>query len=190
MSEPFLGEINLFAGNFAPRGWALCRGQLLPIGSNTALFALIGTTYGGDGRVTFALPNLQGRVPIGAGAGPGLTRRVQGSRGGDEIVTLSTAQIPSHTHGVTLTPELGASTGNADSHEPSPTTVLAVPTVQGAPGLNAYSSLPLPPDTDIEGASATVVASATGGGQSHTNMAPFNVLNYIIALIGVFPSRD
>ena len=98
MSEPFLAEIRIFAGNFAPRGWAFCNGQLLPIAQNTALFSLIGTTYGGDGRTTTGLPNLQGRAPMHPGRGPGLTARRLGESGGAETVTLSESQMPSHTH--------------------------------------------------------------------------------------------
>ena len=100
MSDPFIGEISLFASNFAPRGWALCDGQLLPISTNTALFALLGTTYGGDGRTTFGLPDLRGRLPVHAGTGPGLTQRRLGERSGVEQVTLSTTELPSHGHAV------------------------------------------------------------------------------------------
>ena len=105
MSEPFVAEIRIFAGNFAPRNWAFCNGQLLPISQNTALFSLIGTTYGGDGRTTTALPNLQGRAPMHAGRGPGLTDRRLGQKGGVETVTLSEAQMPNHTHTLQATEE-------------------------------------------------------------------------------------
>jgi len=113
MSEPFIAEIGIFAGNFAPRGWAFCNGQILPISQNTALFSLVGTTYGGDGRTTFALPNLQGRAPMHPGTGPGLTTRRLGQSGGVETVTLSEAQMPSHTH------TMQASTGMALDDDPA-----------------------------------------------------------------------
>ena len=108
MSEPFIAEIRIFAGNFAPRGWAFCDGQLLPISQNTALFALIGTTYGGDGRTTTALPNLQGRAPMHPGRGPGLTSRRLGQNGGSETITLTEAQLPNHTHGVEVSGRVGS----------------------------------------------------------------------------------
>lgn len=191
MSEPFIGQIEIFAGNFAPRGWAFCHGQLLQIASNTALFSLLGTIYGGDGRTNFALPDLRGRAPVGPGNGPGLSNRSLGQRGGAETVTLTTAQMPYHNHGVTHSPgTLGAQTGDGDQHEPSSTAVLATPTVQNTPGLNTYSTQA--PDTDIEGAdvSGNLVLNNTGGGQPHTNLMPLMAMNYIIALQGVYPSRD
>ena len=137
--EPFIGEVSMFGGNFAPRGWALCDGQLLPISQNTALFSLLGITYGGDGRTTFALPDLRGRTPIGQGTGPGLTPRTLGQRSSPETVTLNTAQMPSHNH-----------------------------------------TLPYP----VNG------TQNTGGSQEHENMQPFLGLNPIIALQGLFPSRN
>ena len=105
MADPFIAEIRIFAGNFAPRGWAFCNGQLLPISQNTALFSLVGTTYGGDGRTTFGLPNLQGRVPMHPGNGPGLTARQLGESGGVETVTLAESQMPTHTHGLNAAPD-------------------------------------------------------------------------------------
>ncbi|WP_155297477.1 phage tail protein [Deinococcus kurensis] len=167
MSEPFIGEIRLTGFNFAPLGWALCNGQVLSIMQNQALFSLLGTTYGGDGRVTFALPNLQGRMPIHAGNGYQL-----GQAGGAINHTLTLAELPQHTHTVQASSQAGTT--------PVPTgAVLAAP----AHGGNLYSS---------GAASAALVGStvgAAGGGQSHTNMQPSLVLNYIIALQGIYPSR-
>src|SRR5262245_60083892 len=124
MSDPFVAEIRLFAGNFAPRGWAFCNGQLLPISQNTALFSLLGTNYGGDGRSSFALPDLQGRVPLHAGNGPGLSSRHLGEAGGDDTITLTDAQMPAHSHSLRLTPR--ASSGKASERDPS-SNVLARP---------------------------------------------------------------
>lgn len=174
MSEPFIAEIRIFAGNFAPRNWAFCDGQLLPIANNTALFSLIGTTYGGDGRTTTALPNLQGRAPMHPGRGPGLTARRLGEKVGVETVTLSEAQIPSHNH------TARADTTVAATSTPSNTTSLA-----RSGGGQAYQT-----DTTanlVDMASQTL--STTGGGQAHANMQPYLALNFIIALVGLYPSR-
>lgn len=173
MSEPFIAEIRIFAGNFAPRSWAFCNGQSLPVAQNTALFSLIGTTYGGDGRTTTALPNLKGRAPMHPGRGPGLTSRRLGQRGGSETVTLSEAQMPNHTH----TAE--ASTGNANSNDPTSNHYLAQPTARGA---NIYQT-GTGNQVDLE------KLLDTGGSQPHNNMQPFLTLNYIIALVGLYPSR-
>jgi microcystin-dependent protein len=170
MSEPFIAEVRIFAGNFAPRGWAFCDGQLLPIAQNTALFSLIGTTYGGDGRTTTALPNLQGRAPMHPGRGPGLTSRRLGERLGVETVTLSESQLPSHTHGVN-------SFGTPDSATPA-----------GDKGIGAA-----PIYGDAAGTKVNMAANAVGsvgGGQAHNNMQPYLGLNFIIALQGLYPSRS
>lgn len=178
MSEPFIAEIRIFAGNFAPRSWAFCDGQLLPIANNTALFSLIGTTYGGDGRTTTALPNLQGRAPMHPGRGPGLTSRRLGQRVGVETVTLNESQIPSHSH----TLRLDASGSNA-VHGPSNTTSLA----NSRPaGMNLYQSNTTANLVDMS--SSTL--STTGGSQSHNNIQPYLTLNFIIALQGLYPSRS
>ena len=171
MSEPFIAEIRIFAGNFAPRGWAFCNGQLLPIAQNTALFSLIGTTYGGDGRTTTALPNLQGQAPMHAGNGPGLTSRRLGERGGSETVTLPEVSIPNHTH------DMRASTENADLQSPGNNDrALARAVVYHAPtNLTPMASPALP---------------SAGGNQSHNNMQPYLTMNYIIALVGLYPSRS
>ena len=173
MSEPFIAEIRIFAGNFAPRGWAFCNGQLLPLSQNTALFSLIGTTYGGDGRSTTALPNLEGRVPMHPGRGPGLTSRRLGERLGVETVTLTEAQIPSHTH------TLRASSRRARDEFPSNTASMAeAGETTYAPGSSSASDL------------SSSALSTTGGGQAHTNLQPFLAMNFIIALVGLYPSRS
>lgn len=172
MSEPFIAEIRIFAGNFAPRSWAFCDGQLLPISQNTALFSLIGTTYGGDGRSTMALPNLQGRAPMHPGRGPGLTARRLGQTGGVERVTLSEAQMPSHKH---------TAIGSGDSaNQRGPSGNL--PAVGIGRGAAAYQNSSNLVDFERLGDS--------GGSQSHENMQPFLTLNYIIALQGLYPSRS
>lgn len=176
MSEPFIAEIRIFAGNFAPRSWAFCDGQLLPVSQNTALFSLIGTTYGGDGRTTTALPNLQGRAPMHPGRGPGLTARRLGQRVGAETVTLTEAQIPSHSHTARA-----VNTQGAIGQGPTNTTALA----RSRLGDNLYRS---GTSNVVDLASASV--ATTGGGQAHTNLQPFLVLNFIIALQGLYPSRS
>jgi microcystin-dependent protein len=175
--EPFIGEISIFAGNFAPRGWAFCNGQLLPISQNTALFSLLGTTYGGDGRTTFALPDLRGRVPMHAGDGPGLQPRSLGEKGGKEEVNLTLTQMPSHSHPVSGT--VRAYNGNPDSESPEET-VLA--------NGDFYSSQS--PDVKMHTDSVQITLGNTGGSQPHTNVQPYQCVNYIIALEGVFPSRN
>lgn len=174
MSEPFVAEIRIFAGNFAPRGWAFCNGQLLPISQNTALFSLIGTTYGGDGRTTTALPNLQGRAPMHPGRGPGLTSRRLGERGGSETVTLTEAQMPSHTH------PFQGSQDPPDSRQPG-NSLASQPSGRGASVLYGTSN-PVPQDART--------VSNTGGSQSHNNLQPFLTMNFIIALVGLYPSRS
>jgi len=169
LSEPFIAEIRIFAGNFAPRGWALCNGQLLPISQNTALFSLIGTTYGGDGRTTTALPNLQGRAPMHPGRGPGLTSRRLGQRGGTENVILSEAQLPNHNHQMNISNEDGDRRDPANRYIGRGTAQFAPP-----PGSGTLDSRVLPNQ---------------GGGQSHQNVQPFLAMNFIIALVGLYPSR-
>ena len=175
MSEPFIAEIRIFAGNFAPRSWAFCDGQLLPVSQNTALFSLIGTTYGGDGRTTTALPNLQGRSAMHPGRGPGLTARRLGQRLGTETVTLSEAQIPSHTH------TLRGTTQPGNLNAPSNTAAFA-----RSSGTELYQSNTTASLVDM----ASAAISTTGGSQSHTNVQPFLTLNFIIALQGLYPSRS
>ena len=171
--EPFLAEVKIFAGNFAPRGWALCEGQILPINQNQALFSLLGTTYGGDGRTTFALPDLRGRAPISSGQGPGLSNRNLGSRGGQPTHTLTQNEMPAHNHTV----HLNVSTSVGSENSPSGNHITSH---SGAFSEDATSG------TNIQGA----ITNNTGGGQPHNNMQPYLALNYIIALQGVFPSRN
>lgn len=175
MSEPFIAEIKIFAGNFAPRNFAFCNGQLLPISQNTALFSLIGTTYGGDGRTTTALPNLQGRAAMHPGHGPGLSNRRLGEHPGDETVTLSTTQMANHSHAMTASGSPASLfTPNANTSAPA-----------RASG-NAYQT-----DTDnnlVPLAAETVLNN--GGSGAHNNLQPFLTLNFIIALVGTFPSRN
>lgn len=176
MSEPFFGQIIMFAGNFAPRNWAFCHGQLIPIQQNQSLFSILGTTYGGDGRTTFALPDLRGRVPVGEGTGPRLSQRHLGERFGEETVTLNSNQIPSHTH----TFSLEASTDDGNTDEPGG----AYP-AKAAGGETVYSD-------NIDNATALGNSGIgnTGGGQSHDNMQPSLGINYIICIEGLYPSRN
>lgn len=171
--DPFIGEIKMFAGTFAPVGYAFCDGQLLPIAQNTALFSLIGTTYGGDGQTTFALPDLRGRAPIHEGQGSGLTSRQLGSGGGTENNTLTVNQMPAHSHSLVAVSTAG--------NQNSPTNNLLGDTTAFD---KEYS--------DASG-NTTMNSSAignTGGGQQVNNMQPYRVINYIIALQGVYPSQN
>lgn len=170
MSEPFIAEIRIFAGNFAPRSWAFCDGQLLPVSQNTALFSLIGTTYGGDGRTTTALPDLQGRAPMHPGRGPGLTARRLGQRGGVETVSLTEAQIPNHTHTMMASRDPGELSGPGNDRS------LARRTIYHNTGSNQVTM-------------ANVLPSS-GGSQAHNNLQPFLAINFIIALQGLYPSRS
>ena len=175
MSEPFIAEIRIFAGNFAPRGWAFCDGQLLPISQNTALFSLIGTTYGGDGRSTTALPDLQGRIPMHPGRGPGLTSRRLGQRGGVENVSLTEAQMPSHNHALRAS--------SAETNEDGQTSPASA--VPGEPRAFIYTTNTSSDLFDMN----TEVLEQTGGSQPLYNIQPFLVMNFIIALQGLYPSR-
>jgi microcystin-dependent protein len=174
MATPFIGEITLFAGNFAPRGWAFCNGQLLSIAQNTALFSILGTTYGGNGQTTFALPDLRGRVPIHPGQGPGLSNYQLGQVGGSENVTLLSTQMPAHTHPVNAV----ASGGN----QASPAGNL--PAIESTGTSKDYSSAP------ATGPMSASMIGATGGGQPFPIVQPYECINYIIATQGIFPSRN
>ncbi len=175
MSEPFVGEIRMFAGNFAPRGWAFCDGQLLAVSQNDALFSLLGTIYGGDGRTTFGLPDMRGRIPLHAGTGPGLSQRRLGDKSGTEEETLTTNQLASHTHA------LQGNTAAADSAT-AQDNLLATPG-----GVTAFEPITNAPGTNISLASTTI--TNTGGNRSHTNLMPTLCVNFIIALLGIYPSR-
>lgn len=176
--EPFIGEIRLFAGNYAPQGWLLCQGQLIGISDNETLFTLLGTTYGGDGQSTFGLPNLQGTLPIGQGQGLGLTNRIIGQQLGSEDVTLTQAQIPAHSHTVFATSE------TATTVTPGPGVMLAtVPNTQGF-----YDSGTANPPTKAAFSSKAV--GVVGNNQPHSNHMPTASINYIIATTGIFPAQN
>lgn len=163
MSEPFLSEIRIFSFNYPPKGWALCNGQLLPINQNQPLFSLLGTTYGGDGRTNFALPNLQGRTPIHMGSGHTI-----GERGGEPAHTLSISEIPNHTHLVNASSSIG-------------NTVVPTGAILGSPTNMSYRPM------DVTTSLHPRTISNTGGSQAHENMQPFLVINFSIALQGIFP---
>jgi len=171
MSEPFVGEIRMFAGNFAPRGWAFCDGQLLAVSQNDALFSLLETIYGGDGRTTFGLPDLRGRIPIHAGTGPGLSPRRLGAKLGAETVTLTVNQLPSHTH------TLQGSATVANKAEPTGR-------VPGTSSTFDFYQSGAPVDN-----MASTAVSNVGGSRSHTNLMPYLCIHFIIALVGIYPSR-
>jgi len=175
MSNPFVAEIRIFAGNFAPTGWATCDGQLLPISQNTALFSLLGTTYGGDGKSTFALPNLQGSAPMQQGQGLGLSLRDLGEIGGEQNVTLLQTEMPAHSH----TAVAAAGTG-----QPDPT---GNAWASGAKGFGNIYSPSVPANNAQMNPLATSIA---GNSQPHNNMMPYLCLTFIIALQGVFPPRS
>jgi microcystin-dependent protein len=175
MANQYLGEIRMFAGNFAISGWAMCNGQLLPISQNAALFALLGTTYGGNGTTTFALPDLRSRVPVHIGQGAGLSPYIEGQQGGTENVTLLSNQIPGHSHPVNAI----ASGGNSASP------LNNLPAIESTGTSLDFSSA----------AAAGVTMNSTmigpnSGGQPHSNIQPYLCVNFIIALVGIFPSRN
>ena len=170
MGQPYIGEIRMFGGSFAPAGWAFCNGQLIPISENDALFILLGTTYGGDGQETFALPNLQSRIPIHMGQGSGTSSYTIGEQGGVEQVTLTTNQIPIHTH-----PPLASNTGGAEL----PTNNYWADSALGKPYTAAPPAVLMNPAT----------ITPTGGSQPHDNLLPYLCVTYIISLFGVFPSQ-
>ena len=181
MSTPFVGQISMFGFNFAPRGWAICQGQLLAISQNTALFSLLGTNYGGDGRTTFGLPDLQGRMPMNQGNGTGRSSRTMGQAGGTESVTLMQPQMPSHSHNGTVEPV--ASTEQGDDSDPTDKAPAVEGTGRGKANQYSESS-----NTTMLGSNFTT--NPTGGNQPHENMPPFQVVNFCIALQGIYPSRN
>src|SRR5258705_1320097 len=168
MSTPFVGEIRMFGGNFAPQGWAFCNGQIMAIAENDTLFNLIGTTYGGDGQETFALPNLQSRVPMHAG-----NSFVLGESGGVESVTLTTNQIPIHAHNAVCNKEAGSTADPANQFW----------------AANSNTAVPVYTATDPDNSMNPGAMTAVGGSQPHDNMIPFLAINFIISLFGVFPSQ-
>jgi len=191
--EPFIGEIVMFGGNFAPRGWAFCEGQLLAISQNQALFSILGTTYGGDGRTTFALPDLRGRVPISPGTGPGLPTYRLGARSGQATHTLTQLEMPSHTHTQAPASTVIGAVQIASNTEPA-TTNEAAGAVLGAATSNVYNNEAAEAGENLAGVSATFAPNIqmlnTGGNQAHNNMQPYLAVYYIIALQGTFPSRS
>lgn len=184
-----IGSIMIFAGNFAPRGWAYCDGQLLSINANQALYSILGTTYGGDGRTTFGLPDLRGRLPVGPRHGPGLSNYMLGERGGQEIVAMNTTQIPSHNHQTVVTQGaayIPVNTTEGDEDEKNPGAG-----VMAAPGKDLYSSTPNGTYGAASPVSGTTVHILNNGGSiPHNNIQPFLSINYIIALVGLYPSRN
>ena len=172
MADPFVAEIRIFPFNFAPKGWACCDGQLLPLSQNTALFSLLGTTYGGNGKSNFALPDLQGRAPMHPGQGPGLSLHDLGETGGSETVTLLESEMPAHSHAYSISGQLGI--GNTPTSQ-----LLAV-----GSGINLYA-----PAADLTPMAPEALAPA-GGDQPHNNLQPYLTFNFNIALQGVFPPRS
>lgn len=175
MSNPFVAEIRIFPFNFPPKGWAFCDGQLMAISQNTALFSLLGTTYGGDGRSTFALPNLQGCAPMHPGQGPGLSLHDLGEQGGADTVTLLQSEYPAHTHSITC---LG---GRVAGQGTNPTNASLAPAV----GANVFNS-----GGALNETMANAMVSPSGGNQPHNNLMPYLTLNFCIALQGVYPPRS
>jgi microcystin-dependent protein len=174
MSEPFIGEIRMWPGNFAIRGFAFCNGQLLPISQNTALFSILGTTYGGDGRTNFGLPNLQGSVPVMAGQGAGLSQRTLGETGGETSVTVLQSQMPAHNH-----------TANGDDKNGGVGSPIGA--VWGAGGRG---STPAYSTSAPNSAMSAQALTTTGGNQPHNNMSPYLTVNFLVALVGIFPARN
>lgn len=173
MAEPFIGEIRMFGGNFAPLGWAFCNGQLLAIAQYDALYALIGTTYGGDGQTTFALPDLRGRIPIHMGTGGGLSPRTLGESSGTETVTLTSDQLPAHDH------QFVGTTSAASAASPA-SALVATPT-----SVDLYRPATIPASNMAPGA-----IGMAGGSQPHDNIQPFQCISFIIALEGIFPTQN
>ena len=174
MSEPFVGEIRMFAGNFAPRGWAFCDGQILAVSQNDALFSLYGTIYGGDGRTSFGLPDLRGRIPIHQGDGPGLSFRRLGSKAGGETETLTTSQMANHNHTFNASTATGTS-NNAQG-------LVLGESIPGFRYLKADAVGAIMPFSNVS-------VGNTGGSRAHTNLQPTLCINFIVALVGIYPSR-
>ena len=178
MAQPYVGEIRMFAGNFNPNGWMFCEGQLLPISENETLFQLIGTMYGGDGESTFALPDLRGRIPLHFGTGPDGVTYQQAEAAGVESVTLTTQQIPIHTHPMMCSSGGGVNTSNPANAVAAPSDISQFNDLTVAPNTAPNAQMGTPPFT----------SDPTGGSQPHTNFQPYLCINYIISLFGIFPS--
>ena len=176
MSDPFVAEIRIFPFNFAPKGWAFCDGQILPLSQNTALFSLLGTTYGGNGQSTFALPDLQGRAAIHAGQGPGLSLYDLGQEGGETAVTVIQSEMPAHNHAANCR-------NGSGTNFTTPVGNIWANAAFGRGGINLYSNVA------ASGTMSPFAAQPSGGSQPHNNMQPYLTLNYCIALQGVFPPR-
>ena len=179
MADQFLGQLMLVGFNFAPTGWAICAGQILPITQNTALFSLFGTTFGGNGTSNFGLPNLQGNVVVGAGQGPGLTLYDVGETGGSSTVTLLASEVPQHTHAA------NAHSGRANLSTPNNTAAFGEASGLGGPIYNTTTN---PAPTLVQMSQATLPPA--GGNLPHNNMMPYLTLNWIVALQGIYPSRS
>ena len=177
MSDPYLGEIRMFGGNFAPRNWALCVGTILYISDNTALFSLLGTNFGGDGRTSFGLPDMRGRIPMHQGSGPGLTYRAIGQRFGIESVVLSNNEMPMHNHTLQATTTFAASSNPGND-------VLA----SHSDGDMPFTAIPSDPTNYQTMSSDTVIS--TGGSVAHNNMMPYQCVSFIICMQGIYPSRN
>lgn len=207
MSEPFMGTVMIWAPNFAPRGWAFCQGQIMSISTNSALFSLLGVVYGGNGQTTFGLPNLAGRVPVGQGQSPGTSTYTLGQMSGTEQVSLTTAQMPAHIHTATFTSTAGGGTVNINAYQtpaasatPGGTnSALAIASGEDTQTFNSVDVKVYGPatGTPVTIASATVAAPAgtvavnpNGSSLPFSILQPYQVLNYVIALEGVFPSRN
>lgn len=187
--DAFIGSILLWAPNFAPRGWAFCHGQLLAISEYAAVFSLLGTNYGGDGVTSFGLPDLRSRVPVGAGHGPGLAQYPLGINGGIETVVLNVAQLASHTHASTTSDlNIAASTATANTATPGANAVPAQPEDASRNPIPIYTNTTA--NTTLGSVSGSLTVDATGDNQAHENRQPFQALNYIICLDGIFPPRD
>jgi microcystin-dependent protein len=188
--DTFLASIMLWPCNFNPNGWAFCAGQLLSISQNAALFSLLGTTYGGNGSSTFGLPDFRGRIPVGAGQGPGLATYTLGEMSGTESVNLLLNQIPAHLHPVALSVTVSASNAQATTSIPAANNSLAAPyDVSNANPIAGYNTTAPNTPLNIGGGAVNGNTGLAGGNLPHSNLQPFTVVNYIIALVGIFPSR-
>jgi microcystin-dependent protein len=193
--EPMMATIQLFSGNFAPRGWAFCDGQLLSINQYQALFSLLGTTYGGDGRTSFALPDLRSRVAVHPGRGPGLSTYKLGQRGGQETHILSISEMPNHTHGATLdngTASIKISSGDGTTNNPVGNFLAKGVTPAAGPVPVNVANIYAATSDNVMAADLTGTPTVlhSGSSQGHTNIQPYEAINYIIAMVGTFPSRS